>query len=152
MLVDLPTQLWSYRVDQGVYSADRAFPFNFDKVLERYGLLKSRWPFTEAVWKIKDPVERLRLIIDSQDVPYDYGVCDQWEQITERWPSLLTDERRFVIALTTVERADQPARGGWRWHKWGEYIGIQEPQYEYLHDEPEIERVYTFAIYEVNAR
>jgi hypothetical protein len=47
-----------------------------------------------------------------------------------------------------VIKANQSHEGGWRWHKWGEYIGKYEPQYEYLYDEPEIEKVYVYHIYE----
>ena len=31
--------------------------------------------------------------------------------------------------------------GGWRWHKWGEYIGKHNPQYEYLDHESGIDYV-----------
>ena len=33
---------------------------------------------------------------------------------------------------------------GWRWHKWGPYIGTQDPQCEYLADEPEIKEVFVY--------
>jgi hypothetical protein len=50
--------------------------------------------------------------------PADYGVCDDYTQILERWPQLLEDEREFIIVLDLFTRAGEPERGGWRWHKW----------------------------------
>ena len=79
-----------------------------------------------------------------------YGVCDSPEQLIEHMPEdIKTSEVRYVISLVKLEKKDQPDWGGWRWHRWGEYIGTQKPQCEYLHDEPEIETVWTYHIYEV---
>lgn len=85
----------------------------------------------------------------DEDWPDDFGVCDHWSQVIERWPELLTDPRRFVVTVTPIRKTDQTASGGWRWHKWGEYIGTKDPQYEYLYDEPDIDVVYVFHILEV---
>ena len=38
----------------------------------------------------------------------------------------------------------------WRWHKWGPYIGTKEPKCEYLYDEPEIDKVVIFELYEIS--
>ena len=80
--------------------------------------------------------------------PCSFGVCDSVEQLIERIPALESSDREFVVTMNLVSRASQPREGGWRWHKWGDYIGEKEPRCEYLHDEPEIERVYVFHIYE----
>ncbi len=93
----------------------------------------------------------LNMYGDKKDVymSHPYGVCDNWEQIFERVPELKyykESKENFVIFLCEHNKKNQPERGGWRWHKWGEYIGDQNPQCEYLHDEPEIERVYSFHI------
>jgi len=76
-----------------------------------------------------------------------YGVADSIEQ----WRSLFeakveADPHEYCVGFTEVRRGEQPRDGGWRWHKWGEYVGVHEPQCEYLHDEPEIESVVTFAV------
>ena len=79
-----------------------------------------------------------------------YGVCDNYHQVLETYRDLLSlPTQKFVIMLSTVTRASQPERGGWRWHKWGEYIGTQNPQHEYLYDDTHIDKVYCFSIYEV---
>lgn len=77
-----------------------------------------------------------------------YGVCDSAEQLLEHFPELEAPGRSFVVTLTEVCRADQPAEGGWRWHKWGPYIGKHDPQHEYLHDEQGIDAVLVYHIYE----
>jgi hypothetical protein len=88
----------------------------------------------------------------DEDSPEDYGVCDQPMQVIQRWPQIATDERPFILAFDKVRRADQPAEGGWRWHKWGRYIGNREPKHEYLYDEPEIDSVYLFQIYQLKEK
>ena len=80
-----------------------------------------------------------------------YGVCDDYSQILERYDGLLNNpNKNYVIGLSVVEREKQPLDGGWRWHKWGEYIGNQNPQHEYLYDDVHIDRVYCFHIYEID--
>lgn len=79
-----------------------------------------------------------------------YGVCDYPEQVLGEYIDVLTDpDRRFCISLVRVKKSEQSPDGGWRWHKWGEYIGKKEPKYEYLYDEPDIDEVYTYHIYEL---
>jgi hypothetical protein len=51
--------------------------------------------------------------------------------------------------LCKISKKDQPYVGGWRWHKWGKYIGDQNPMCEYIADEPEIDFVYVYNLYKV---
>lgn len=78
-----------------------------------------------------------------------FGVCDNYKQVLEQCPMIVESERKFVISVTKISKSRQPPEGGWRWHKWGEYIGTQEPTCEYLYDEPIIEEVYAYHVYEV---
>ena len=97
-------------------------------------------------------------LIDSDDYnkwPNDlgdideYGVCDSIEQLLEKCPILENDpDRQFIISITEIVAADQPEEGGWRWSKWGEYIGDHKITAEYIHDEIEISEVYVYHIYE----
>ena len=80
-----------------------------------------------------------------------YGVCDHYQQILDQCATLTDPNREFMIFITAVCRDDQSEDGGWRWHKWGEYIGTQISMCEYLYDEPEIDQVYTYHIFERNA-
>jgi len=88
----------------------------------------------------------------SKDGDYrdNYGVCDNHRQILAHYPELQgCTDRNFVVFMTPIIKAEEPEKEGWRWHKWGSYIGEYEPRCEYIHDEPEIEKVYVYHIYEV---
>lgn len=78
-----------------------------------------------------------------------YGVADNIEQIKEKYKDQINSDAKIVISVTKMCKENQPEDGGWRWHKWGEYIGTREPQCEYLYDEPEIDSVFVFHVYSV---
>lgn len=76
-----------------------------------------------------------------------HGVADNIEQIKERFKSAIDHPtNKIVISVTEIRREDEPEYGGWRWHKWGEYIGTKQPTCEYLHDEKDIDSVFCFQI------
>lgn len=77
-----------------------------------------------------------------------YGVCDNVEQILAHY-DLSDPNRKFCIGVSPIFKKDQPERGGWRWHKWGPYLGTHEPKCEYLYDEEGIEYVLIYHIYEL---
>ena len=81
-----------------------------------------------------------------------YGVADSIDQIKEKYQEMINSENPIVISVTEMRKDEQPEDGGWRWHKWGEYIGKKEPQCEYLYDEPNIDSVYVFHIYAVRPK
>lgn len=83
----------------------------------------------------------------DREYRHSYGVCDDVTNLLAVYPELESSDREFVVSLTPVLRVNQSSDGGWRWHKWGEYIGAYEPQHEYLYDET-IDKVYCFHIYE----
>lgn len=81
----------------------------------------------------------------------EYGVCDSVEQVLEYHKGAISDpNRKFIILLTRVDAEPENAGngGGWRWHKWGPYIGTQNPQCEYLDDEDGIDFIYCFHLHE----
>lgn len=77
-----------------------------------------------------------------------YGVCDDLQNLLAACPELVTSERQFVITLCPMRSDEQCEEGGWRWHKWGPYVGEQTPTCEYLYDEPLIDLVYVYQIFE----
>lgn len=111
------------RLAEGVYDV----PLNFNHTIGDMILDQ---------WSIEFPDESISV----------YGVCDTWQQIIKKWPELLDLDRRFVILVTEMRREDEPPSGGWRWHKWGAYIGDHHPQHEYLYDEKSIESVFVYWI------
>lgn len=93
--------------------------------------------------------------INSINNPSDYGVCDYEnfiEQISEYYKNYLSESnpRKFFVTVELISKESQPKSGGWRWHKWGPYIGTKEPRCEYLYDEPEIDKVVIFELYEIS--
>ena len=89
-----------------------------------------------------------KLTTTDDDYFGSYGVCDNYQQVLDKCPMLSTSKREFVLFVTAVCKADQYEEGGWRWHKWGEYIGTQPATCEYLYDEPLIDMVYVYHITE----
>lgn len=77
-----------------------------------------------------------------------YGVCDSPEQFlqTPLGKFIQEDSREYCVLMVGLLKSEMDPVGGWRWHKWGPYIGLQEPTTEYLYDEPVIEEVYVFQI------
>jgi len=123
--VDLDKNDYFEQYTTGVYRHD-GYQFNFDRFIENgtYNNIINQW--------------------------VEYGVCDNYEQILEQRKDFLNNpDKNYVIGLCTVERKNQESSGGWRWHKWGEYIGIHEIKHEYLYDEEGIEKVYCYHIYEI---
>jgi hypothetical protein len=86
---------------------------------------------------------------------FPYGVCDNYKQIIERDEdaiACINSDDHFIIVLCKISKKDQPDVGGWRWHKWGKYIGDQHPMCEYIADEPEIDFVYVYNLYKVEKK
>lgn len=84
---------------------------------------------------------------DESDPIPAYGVADSVEQFLEKFKTIIeASDYGYAVGFTEVNRSEQSREGGWRWHKWGEYIGKREPQCEYLHDEPDIESIVTFSV------
>lgn len=75
------------------------------------------------------------------------GVCDNYQQVLAKHADLVNDpDKQYLVLLTPVFKGHS---GGWRWEKWGEYIGTQNSRTDYLDDEPEIEMVCIYTIHEV---
>lgn len=80
----------------------------------------------------------------------NYGVSDSVEQVVRRFKKVVTNpDVEIVFVFTPVKKKDQPESGGWRWHKWGEYIGNHKIKHEYLFDEEGIEEVFVYQVYPV---
>lgn len=76
---------------------------------------------------------------------WDYGVADNVEQVIDYYNNG-DFKGNHVIFFRTIYR---DTADGWRWHKWGEYIGEKHPTTEYLADEKEIDKVVIFRIRKV---
>jgi hypothetical protein len=108
----------------------------------------SHWPtcsYREKRWNHYPEFEQ------GDEGPYRgcYGVCDNLQQVLDLYPELEAPDRKFLIQLTEVRRENQSPEGGWRWHKWGPYIGTFKSEHEYLYHEVGIEAVLVFHLYEL---
>lgn len=138
-------------VETGIYQESFSFNFcaeEFHENLDAFGYNQSR---------LEEGQSELDLLRDGNYVS-QYGVADNVEQIKEFYKEQIesTDEK-FVIAVTPVwqDKENTGKGGGWRWHKWGEYIGDLNPQHEYLDDEDfgeDFEYVLCFHLYWVKEK
>jgi hypothetical protein len=85
--------------------------------------------------------------IDSKNHWY-FGVADNIEQVIDFYNKNegLIFSGNHVISTFEVHKSPEC---GWRWRKWGPYIGTKTPMCEYLADEPDIDKVVCFSIYKV---
>lgn len=114
------------KIETGVYSCGH---WSFDQYLAQ---AHDKWP------ELPDGLNAFGVADDLANIKEVYKVV--WE----------LPERQFVLAINKILKAEQPADGGWRWHKWGPYVGKMEPKHEYLFDESDyINDVYTFHFYEL---
>lgn len=107
--------------ETGIYQS--CFPFNFPEE-EFVELQNLSWD------------DRYKIFPNYEKVTY--GVADNIDQIKEYYKQEVSDTtKKYTISLTAVfqDRSNIGKGGGWRWHKWGKYIGELNPQYEYLDDE-----------------
>lgn len=123
------------RVHRGVYLAH----INFDKEIR--DLIVDQWPrFDDMSTKY-----------DGDQWFSSFGVVDHWSQLP--LAALDADPRNLLVYLGWHRRADQSPQGGWRWHKWGPYLGVHAPEsstdYEYLHDATDVVEVWSYCVVEV---
>lgn len=55
---------------------------------------------------------------DERLEDYEFGVCDSPQQLADKFPTF-----RGIVWMTPIRREDEPKEGGWRWRKWGDYVG-----------------------------
>lgn len=129
------------RVYRGVYEAH----INFDKEISN--LIVDQWPSFHNY----ESLEWDRWIEYTGNPAASFGVVDHWSQLPLK--ALNADPRNLLVFLGRHRRADQPERGGWRWHKWGPYLGVHAPEvsteHEYLHDATDVVEVWSYCVVEV---
>jgi hypothetical protein len=155
VLRDLPAQLNSLRfveerLHQGVYLVGPGFRWELG---QDRSILLTEYPFGDQIRAHFAVAEKFLTRGERPppwpDIPEDFGVCDDYRQILDRWPELANNpDHQYLVYLSLVRRADEPPTGRWRWHKWGPYIGTYKPRHEYLAHET-IDQVYTFSIVEL---
>lgn len=123
--------MWPKKVRQGVYTTIGHNPHLYLDFRPAHELQWPHWP-------------------DHEPWLSPYGVCDNPEQMLAHYDGVLNScIRRYCVFFTRLDRQDEPPEGGWRWHKWGPYIGTQNPRHEYLYDDTHIDTVWCYHVYEL---
>ena len=148
---------WNKRID-GVISEqkdqntiDMLKTFYISKTEDYFHKIKDGIYYINYDFNAEQEIERLtsyKLKHKYEISKYD-GVCDNADQILSKYSDIVTSGLLYCIFMTPVYRKDEPEEYGWRWHKWGEYIGDHNIECEYLYDEVGIDMVYVFSVYEV---
>lgn len=132
------------RVHRGVYEAH----INFDKEIQN--LIVDQWPSGPSFHNHESP-EWDRWIEYTGHPAASFGVVDHWSQLP--LAALDADPRNLLVFLGRHRRVDQSPDGGWRWHKWGPYLGVHSPEtsteYEYLYDAIDVVEVWSYCVVEV---
>lgn len=118
-------------------------------------------PYKLGIYLPLYPEGELINISNSIDVPLSpyteynsgnsYGVCDNVQNFLDVFDEeLKTSIDKVFVTLTPIHKHEQYECDGWRWRKWGHYIGNQIPTTEYLYDEPLIDTIYLYHIYKLD--
>lgn len=106
-------------------------------------------------WGVSDNANQVKKYIDECIDKYQYGheyngVGDffQGKQLVQFMQAMEEENREygFVLLLTPIVNEHNHTWGGWRWHKWGEYIGHHKIEHEYLNDEEGVDFVFVWKL------
>lgn len=158
---------------RGFNGEDSLNPVQFAVCKERYGEIagidipKSKWRREKQLRKItyndmrelftRDsddelPLSEVRAIRKRCDKTFlikSYGVADSVQQIKQTYKFLDKSDRQFVCFITPIYREHQSDSGGFRFHKFGPYIGRHNITCEYLYDQTDIDVVYVYHFHEI---
>ena len=135
-----------------------SYPYSFGKFDHIKGDMSA---YLDEYHRVRRAFERKMRVMYSQKYKKNwkpieslgmYGLCDTPEQLLEYHPHLADDDIKRVISITPIWRRDQSEFGGFRYHKWGQYIGKQKPRNEYIYDDKHIEFVCSFHIYRLTGQ
>ena len=129
----------------GIYQCNFDFNFSHEEFLE--------FDIDKGIYNI--PFDQCYEVFAPTYHKAQYGVADSIEQIKEYFKEEIEDpNRKYFITATPVfqDKKNKGKGGGWRWHKWGEYIGKLDSKCEYLDDEDfgnDFKYIICFHLYEV---
>ena len=109
----------------------------------QYAFAVKEFDFDESDWVFDWKTERGEYFSS-------WGVCDSPAQFkdTPLYARMASDPRPMCVFFVHVAKDPDSEGGGWRWHKWGQYIGLGTPSCEYLDDEEKFDDgVYTYHAY-----
>lgn len=83
----------------------------------------------------------LKAYFFGNDLDDEFYLGKSLVKMIERYP-----EYKLVLLMTPHVNTKDCSWDGWRWHKWGKYLGVHEPQHEYLSCEQGIDYVLSYSI------
>lgn len=153
--VYIPQSDPEWLVETGIYRTSFPFNFSYEEFMEKL----DGFNYNEKLYNTNKKEGETHLQYYSRTSKKNwvsqYGVADNIEQIKEFYKRQIKDKtNKFIITLSPVHqiKENKGKGGGWRWHKWGEYIGKLNPQCEYLDDEEfgnDFQYVICFQLYAV---
>lgn len=81
----------------------------------------------------------LKAYFFGNDLDDEFYLGKSLVKMIERYP-----EYKLVLLMTPHVNTKDCSWDGWRWHKWGKYLGVHEPQHEYLSCEQCIDYVLSY--------
>lgn len=142
MLVNL-TPIES-EIERG-YGVAQEHGFNYTpqsdpKWLQETGIYQNACPFNfaDSEFEETENLTYAQKFGERGEVKSRYGVADSIAQVKEYFKEEIADpDKKYFIHVTPVwqEKENKGKGGGWRWHKWGPYIGKLKRKCEYLDDE-----------------
>lgn len=139
----------SYDLETYIRMISLSAPVDKRKFKKALGSQQSEFdlkPWNEIKDLPKEELVKLKTTLTNNYYLNGNGVCDNVEQVYNRFKWLADQKEEYCIFLTPMYKKDQPKSGGWRWEKWGEYIGTKNPRADYLYDEPRIDMVFVFSV------
>lgn len=139
----------------GVYMTHLNGDHDIDGLTNHRTLQFSEEPVHLYSWGVSDNATQAKKYIDECIMAYqqglDYeGIGDffQGKQLVQFMQAMEEENREygFVLLLTPIINEHNHKWGGWRWHKWGEYIGHHQIEYEYLNDEDGVDFVFVWKL------
>jgi hypothetical protein len=139
----------------GVYMTHLNGDHDIDGLTNHRTLQFHEEPVNLYSWGVSDNANQVKKYIDECIDAYQYGheyngVGDffQGKQLVQFMQAMEEENREygFVLLLTPIVNEHNHAWGGWRWHKWGEYIGHHKIEHEYLNDEEGVDFVFVWKL------
>src|SRR5690554_1756129 len=86
------------------------------KIIKEGILLSKSFSMDNA---IQNNINQYPVFENADEYLSPYGVCDNIEQVEEKYSKFLNDpDLKYCISFTEVIKKEQSESGGWRWHKW----------------------------------
>lgn len=139
----------------GVYLTHLNGDHDIDGLTNHRTLQFSEEPVHLYCWGVSDNATQAKKYIDECIKAYQQGIdyegngdFFQGKQLVQFIQAMEEENREygFVLLLTPILNEHNHEWGGWRWHKWGEYLGHHQIEHEYLNDEEGVDFVFVWKL------